>query len=32
MTIDFGPARGRILGIQTAAAPRGYALAGEGER
>jgi hypothetical protein len=32
MTIDFGPARGRILGIQTAGTPRGYAPAGEGER
>jgi hypothetical protein len=32
MTIDFGQARGRILGIQTAGPPRGHAPAGEGER
>jgi hypothetical protein len=32
MTIDFGQARGRILGIQTAGTPHGYAPAGEGER
>ena len=32
MTIDFGPARGRILGIEAAGAPRGHAPAGKGER
>ena len=32
MTIDFGIARGRIVGIQTAGTPRDYAPAGEGER
>jgi len=32
MIIDFGPARGRIPGSQTAGAPRGGAPAGEGER
>ena len=32
MTIDFGQARGRIVGIQTAGTPRGYAPAGKGER
>ena len=32
MAIDFGLARGRILGIQTAGTPRGYGPAGEGER
>jgi hypothetical protein len=31
MTIDFGPARGRIVGMQTAGALRGGARAGEGE-
>jgi len=32
MTIDFGQARGRIVGIQTAGTPRGDAPAGRGER
>jgi hypothetical protein len=32
MTIDFGPARGRILGVQMAGTPRDGAPAGEGER
>ena len=32
MTIDFGRARGRIVGIQTAGTPRGDAPAGRGER
>jgi hypothetical protein len=32
MTIDFGSAGGRILGVQTAGTPRGGAPAGEGER
>jgi len=32
MTIDFGQARGRIVGIQTAGTPRGGAPAGKGER
>jgi hypothetical protein len=30
MAIDFGPATGPILGIQTAGTPRSYAPAGKG--
>jgi hypothetical protein len=32
MTIDFGQARGRILGIRTAGTRQVHAPAGEGER
>jgi hypothetical protein len=32
MSVDFGQARGRILGSQTAGTRQGHAPAGEGER